>query len=150
MIAVSMREQEETTPDKHAPTQISSLSGQTAFHPTTTPWGYYNSWSYVSKHEAVGMCTESAPHRTPQMHNAVNSCTVAVPVTDPATGLRPSLHTSTAKAIPVSVIKRVMPIPSTDHPHIKTNDSSVCCITGELSLTTSLYSGLVSGWNQKL
>ena len=137
MIAASMRERQEITPDKHTPPQISSLSGQTAFPPTTTPWRYYNSWSIVSRHEAVCMCTKSAPHRTPQMHNAVNLCRVAVPVTVPATGLGPSLHASTAKAIPVSVIKRVTPVPGTDHPHIKTTDSSVCCITGELSLTTS-------------
>lgn len=140
MAMTSIHEQEELTPDKYTPPQIntnpSTASGQEAFPPSGTPWGNCISWSFVPKPELpVRMNLQSPPQLTPQMSNVVNVCGVTLPLTVPVTGLRPGLHASTAKSIPVSVIKRVVPIPTTNT-YFNATVSSVC-VRGELPLTTT-------------
>ncbi|KAL9959580.1 hypothetical protein ACROYT_G032914 [Oculina patagonica] len=144
MAASSSIHDQEKTPDKNTLPQIhtnpSTASGQASFPPSGTPWGSCISWSLVPKLELpVRMYPhQSNPQLTPQLKNVVTGlCGVTLPVhvTAPVTGLRPSLHASTAKSIPVSVIKRVAPIPKTNT-YSNATVSSVC-VTGELPMTTT-------------
>ena len=116
-MAASIHEGEETTSDKSTPFQIntspSSASGQSAFPHTVIPWEKCISWSLVPMPALpVQPRPQSAPQFTAQMCNINLSRVTTLPATVPIPVRRPDFHDSSAKSIPVSVIKRVVPTPT--------------------------------------
>ena len=109
-MAASLHEQEGITPDQST-TQIKpSLSPapeQTSIFPTGSR--SENSWSLVPKPALpVRMCTQLTSRLSPQKCHVVNLSTMTSVLPAPVIPvLKTGLHFSSAKSIPVSVIKRV-------------------------------------------
>ena len=112
-MAASIHEQKEITHDQTTSSQIkttsSSASEQTSFLPT----GHLceNSWSLVPEPALpIRVCPQLATRFPPQNSNVVNLSRMTLPTSVPVPVipvLKPGLHDSSAKSIPVSVIKRV-------------------------------------------
>ncbi|XP_020631371.1 ETS domain-containing protein Elk-1-like isoform X2 [Orbicella faveolata] len=124
-MAASLHEQEEITPDQTT-TQIKpsspSVSEQTSFLPTCSPGE--DSWSLVPKPALpVRMC----PQLTSQL---VNLSSITLPTSVQPAPVKPvlktGLHESSAKSIPVSVIKRVQTDPNDICFNATITNSSVC------------------------
>ena len=107
------QERENTSSDKSTSikaeqTPFSSSSGESALSPTGTPWGSCTSRSLVPipAHPAK-TCQRLAQHFTQQTCSISNASRTTLTVTVPVLVPKRDLLNSTAKSIPVSVIKRV-------------------------------------------
>lgn len=112
-MAASNHEREEITPDQTTSSQIKTTSSstpeQTSFLPIGHPCETF--WSLVpSLALPVRVCPQLGIQFPPQKCNVVNLSRMTLPTSVPVPVipvLKPGLHDSTAKSIPVSVIKRV-------------------------------------------